>query len=486
MAESLVIEWNRDRLIAATGAPSGKSVNLKSAVFVDREEGLLPAELGQKLSAALSQNGISANEATVVFPRELVTFFRIELPNLSDDEIPAMLELQAATRLTVPVESVYLDFAPLPVKPGSETRDVLMVTAPQKHVNEARACLAACNIELTGVRVCSFGIAASVVHAGMLEKAAGTDSVEAIVSLRSDSIEMIFMSGQNVAFSHAGASWTSIEAVEQAVRAEISRARLAATQDMGQYTVKTLTLIGSPEITAAVPDSISARLNNAEVVRVDPDGTFLSCHLPAGLTAPDLLPIAGVIANRQTQSVDAVDLINPRKTPEKKDYSRLRNIAILGACTLLLVAGWKWRSGKVAQLEKDTAALTREADDWFDAYEMAKKNDLLLAERLKVWSDRDISWLDELTKIQGIMENTERLYIKQFKFSVRSGDYVGAIDASGYAKSRFDVEELMRLLTEAGYEVTPTAITQSLRDPKYSTELVLEINIPERKQEKGT
>ena len=117
---------------------------------------------------------------------------------------------------------------------------------------------------------------------------------------------------------------------------------------------------------------------------------------------------------------------------------------------------------------------------------MAKKNDLLLAERLKVWSDRDISWLDELTKIQGIMENTERLYIKQFKFSVRSGDYIGAIDASGYAKSRFDVEELMRLLTEAGYEVTPTAITQSLRDPKYSTELVLEINIPERKQEKGT
>ena len=226
-----------------------------------------------------------------------------------------------ATRLTVPVESVYLDFAPLPVKPGSETRDVLMVTAPQKHVNEARACLAACSIELTGVRVCSFGIAASVVHAGMLSKAAGTDSVEAIVSLRSDSIEMIFMSGQNLAFSHAGASWTSMEAVEQAVRAEISRARLAAAQDMGQYTVKTLTLIGSPEITAAVPDSISARLNNADVVRVDPDGTFVSCHLPEGLTAPDLLPIAGVIANRQTQSVDAVDLVNPRKTPEKKDYS---------------------------------------------------------------------------------------------------------------------------------------------------------------------
>lgn len=479
MPETLVIEWDRDRLLAATGAVAGTSVNLKSAFVVDREEGILPSELGQKLSAALSQQSVNVTEAIVVFPRELVTFHRIELPNLGDSEIPDMVALQAATRLTVPIESVCLDFAPLPVPPGSETRDVLVVTAPRKHVDDARACLAASGIEMQGLRVSSFGIAATAVHSGLLPKTADANAVEAIVSLSTDSIEMIFMVGHNVAFSHSGASWTSLEAVEQAVRAEISRARMAAAEDMGSYTVKRLTLIGSPEITASVPDTVSNRLNDADVVRVDPADKLLKCQLPNDVTASDMLAISGVIANIGAHSVASVDLINPRKAPKKKDYGRLRTIAIVGVTLLILVGGWKWRTSTVQAIEKKISSIEQESDDILEAYNMAKKNELVLAGRLKSWSDRDISWLDELKKIQELMEGTERIYIKRFKFGVRSGKYVGTVDASGYAKSRRDIEDLMRVLTEHGYEVAPTAITSSLRDPKYTMELMLEISIPE-------
>lgn len=479
MPETLVIEWDRDRLIAATGRGSGSTVRLQSVVVVDREEESAPEELGRRLAAALTGAGITETEAIVVFPRELVTFYRIELPNLADDELPDMVKLQAATRLTVPVESVCLDFAPLPIVSGADTRDVLLVTAPKKHVDEARACLAACNIELNGLRVSSFGIAASVVHSGQLPAAASADEVEAVVSLRSDSIEMIFMTGHSVAFSHSGASWTSIDAVEQAVRAEISRARMAAAEDMGSYNVRRLTLIGSPEITAAVPDSISNRLNNAEVVRIDPAGTLLSASLPEGVAAPDLLAIAGVVANAGARTVAAVDLVKPRRAPEKKDYTRLRTIAIAGAVVLLLVSGWKWRSSRVQALEAKRDVLTSEADDMFEAWEMAKKHELPLAGRLESWENRDINWLDEIQKIQQLMEDTERIYIRRFKFGVRTGKYVGTIDVFGYAKSRRDIEDLMRVLTESGYEVTPTTISQSLRDPKYTMELTLEISIPE-------
>ncbi|MDG1894555.1 MAG: pilus assembly protein PilM [Fuerstiella sp.] len=483
MSETLVIEWDRDRLIAAVGSISGSSVQVRASVAVSREEGISTViELGEKLKTALSSANISATEAIVVFPRHQVTFNRVELPNLSDDEIPDMVRMQAATRLTVPVESVGLDFVPLPVTPGAETRDVLLVTLPQKHVDDVHKALAVAGLEVSGIRISSFGIAEAVVNAGLLSRNVDTKAVEAVISLGSDSIEMIFMTGHSVAFSHSGASWSSLDGIEQAVRAEVSRARLAAAEDIGEYSVRRLTVIGSPDVSAKVPDSITKRLNDAEVVRLDPDGTLVNGTLAEGLAASDVVAVVGAIANAQKASVDAVDLVNPRQTPEKKDYGRLKTILIAGIAALLLAGGWKWRTDKVSALNGEATALADEAADMKDAYKLGK-NDLLLDERLTEWKDRDISWLDELKKIQEIMGSTERVFIREFKFSLRKGDYVASFDAEGYAKSSRDVEDLMRVLTDAGYEVAATPIQQNPRDPNYPTELILEVSIPTPKKE---
>lgn len=477
MAHTLVIEWDRDRLVAAIGSPGGKSVNIESVVCVDRESGnLLAAEIGERLATGLKSAGIEADSASVVFPRDLVSFHRITLPNLSDDELPEMVKMQAATRLTVPIESVCLDFAPLPVPPGSETREVLLVTLPQQYMSQVKEALAVCEISLSSVRISSFGIAASAVQAGLLSKHSDANSIEAIVSLGSDSIEMIFMSGHSVAFAHSGASWTSPDGVEQAVRAEVSRARMAAAEDMGTYTVKRLTLIGSPEITASVPDTISKRLNDAEVIRVDPD-QLLSGTLE-GTSASDMLAIAGAIANSKATSVETVDLVNPREAPEKKDYGRLQKILVGGGIALALIGAWKWRDSQISGYERETASLKADIADMNDRYKMAK-NDLELAENLKSWSDRDISWLDEMVRLRKLMGSTENVFIKDLTFrQSQSKEYVATIDANGLAKSRRAIEDFERTLGEAGYEVKPNEMTQSLRDPDYTMEVKLEVKIP--------
>ena len=81
------------------------------------------------------------------------------------------------------------------------------------------------------------------------------------------------------------------------------------------------------------------------------------------------------------------------------------------------------------------------------------------------------------------MGTTERVYINRFQFAAGGRDEAGTISAEGHAKSRRDIEDLARTLREAGYEVTPTAITQSLRDPGYAMALTLEVEIPIRKQQ---
>lgn len=485
MAQTLVIEWDRDRLLAASGATSGSSVKIAAAATIDRSGNLLAAEIGERLAEGLKSAGITAEEATVVFPRDLVSFHRVTLPNLGDDMIPDMVRMQASTRLTVPVESVCLDFVPLPIAPGAETREVLLVTLPQQYVSQVREALAVCSITLSSVRISSFGIAASVVHAGLLSKQSGSNSVEAIVSLGSDSIETIFMDGNSVAFSHSGASWSSLDGVEQAVRAEVSRARMAAAEDMGSYTVSRVTLIGSDEVTSAVPDTISKRLNDAEVVRVDPDGKLLT-GLFNGISASDMLAIAGAIANTTAGSVQNVDLVNPRKAPEKKDYGRLKKILIGGTIALVVIGGWKWRDGKVSGYESQTAKLQGDILDMRDRFKMSK-NDLALADNLKAWQERDLSWLDEMKKLRELMGSTERVFIKELKFkqSGASKDYVATVEADGLAKSRRDIEDLERTLRKAGYEVKPNTITQSFTDEDYSMAVKLDVRILAPKEPKS-
>lgn len=484
MSDTLVIEWNRDRLIAAIGSAGTKSVGVRAAVTVSREEGrLLPSEIGDALSSALKSSGSTATEAIVVFPRELVTFNRIELPNLSDNEIAAMVPLQAATRLTVPVETVCLDFVPLPVAPNSETREVLLVTVPKKYVSDVKEALAVCRLTLAGVRVSSFGIAASAMHCGLLESTAGSGDVEAFVSMSTDSIEMIFMTGHSVAFSHSGASWTSTEGIEQAVRAEISRARMSAAEDMGSYNVSRLTLIGSAEITAAVPDTISKRLNDATVIRVDPQNLMHgrspseALVLPDGLDASDMLAVVGVIANSQVTSVASVDLINPRKAAEKKDYAKLKKTLLVAGIGALVVGSWGWSKYQVSARTKQIAAIEKETSKLTTKYKNSEP-DRKLDASLTEWKDRDFSWLDEMQKIQSLMGGTDRVLIKKFKFSTRTGSYVALIEAEGLAKSRRDIEDLSKMLDDAGYEVAPKEIKTSLRDPKYNMELRLEMSIP--------
>ena len=478
MSNLLVIEWDRDRLISTTGSASGKSVTLRQVVVTEREnDGLNARELGEKLNASLKSANISAEKAVVVFPRSTVTFRQIQLPHVPDSELPAMIRLQAATRLTVPIESVCLDYTPLPTTSNSESRDVLLVTIPEKNVKQVREALEVAGLELSGLRVSSFGVAASVVHAGIADQTLGADEVEALVWLREDMIEMILLRRQSVLFSHSGASWTSPDRIEQAVRSEISRARLAATEDIGDFTTKQLTLIGSPEILDAVPDSVSQRLNNAEVRRINPDGTLLKANDSEGVTVSELLACSGAIANQQVHTVESVDLVNPRKAPEKKDNRRLKILLYAGASILLLVGGWSYRDNLVRKIEGKTNLATQEANSLRNAYKDAEE-ELNLDRELTDWTNRDINWLNEIKKINELTGGTDRVLVKSLNCSVRQGNDIGSIRIDGNAKSRRDVEELMRAFDEAGYAVSPIEISDSSRDPSYETEMSLELNIP--------
>lgn len=476
-AETLFVEWDQTRLLVVQGSSQNGSTILQHAFAVERDPNLRPGELGDVLKRELDSRGIKASAAVVVFPRELVTFSRVTVPNLPVEELPDLVKMQAATKLTVPVESVCLDFTPLPVVDGMQTRDVLLVTAPQEKVNGAKTALSICGLEVISLQVSSFAIAEEVSASKLLDRTDGNDGLDVVISLSADRIEMLYLAGPLLVFSHSGASWSSEEKIEQAVRSEVSRAQMAATEATGGNQVARITLIGTPEITSAVPDEISKRLNGAEVRRVDPSSLFTG-NRHDSVSPSDLVGLAGAMAQGAKGKYEVVDLVNPRKPLEKKDYTKAKQIAVVALALIACVMLWKWRADtiadkedKIAELEKETAKLRKRYKDSKDLLDLNKE--------LTAWEARDLNWLDEMQRIRDLMEGTDRVLVKKFQFNIRKGDYLASIDVDGIAKSRRDVEDLRKVMVEDGYEISPGDIVPSLRDPAYQMELNVDGNIPE-------
>lgn len=147
----IIIEWDRERLLVVQGRVAGRRVELSLAEELPRGENSedtldIVQRLRQLFPSGSDKRRLSA---TVVFPRQQVTVHRIQLPPVADTEVPDLLKMQAALKLTVPVDTVAMDFTPLPMQPSAVTRDVLLVTVPNDQLALVRRTLGDAGLDLS-------------------------------------------------------------------------------------------------------------------------------------------------------------------------------------------------------------------------------------------------------------------------------------------------------------------------------------------------
>jgi hypothetical protein len=208
------------------------------------------------------------------------------------------------------------------------------------------------------LRVSAFCLAQAAAQAGILAESTDASLVDVIVLMRRDFIEVTFLRGTAVLYCHSGSSWSSADAIERTLRSELTRARMSAAESLGDHRIRRILLIGSTDATAAVSDQLATRFDSATIERIEPATDLVHGPLTEGVTATDVVALAGAIRGYANATVSAVDLINPRKAPEKKDY---RRIGVLGgtlAALLLFAAVYFWRQGQINELTelKDIAA----------------------------------------------------------------------------------------------------------------------------------
>jgi hypothetical protein len=476
------IEWDRDRLVVTQGRIEGAKAQFELVRVFDRhgettDTLALVDQLKQLFALGADRK---RNQVEVILPRQMVTIHRIQLPQVPDAEVPDMIRLQAAMRLTVPIESVCLDFTPLPILPGSPTRDVLLVTVPSDQIAIVRRTLNDAGLELASVRVSAYCVAQAAAAVGILRETVDSNSVDVVAVLRRDFIELTFVRGTSVVFSHSGSAWGSIETIEKTLRSELTRARMSSAEILGEHKINRIVLIGGSEVASAVTDQIASRFDNAKIERIDPSDMIGAASFPEGISATDVFTIAGAISGSEGATVPVVDLIHPRKAPEKKDLRRIKVLLSTLAALVLFAGGYFWRQGRLRELTQDRAIIETENQEIKDLLAAGEK-ELLQFEKVNDWVIRDIEWLDELARLKSILPGNDRIFIDNVSFMTIARNGVANIKLDGYAKSDGDIDTLTRKLVDHGYGVKPfepeyraSAVSQD-----YGVKISLELTLPE-------
>jgi Tfp pilus assembly PilM family ATPase len=196
MPDVLAIHWERRRL-RILEVSIGGALRVTQGFVVDVPES---PSVGW-LRSALHRHNVSAKQALVSLPREDAILRQLELPDAPDDELPLLVHFQASTRSATPLDQLLLDYIPLPRRPGSPSKDVLMASVPRATVDPIRGALAEAGLELISLSISSFSLAELVAHSEAARRMSENQR-SLIIQLDAGRLEIVLLGNRQLLASH--------------------------------------------------------------------------------------------------------------------------------------------------------------------------------------------------------------------------------------------------------------------------------------------
>ena len=484
MADYLALDWEPGRLLAVEAQTQIGGVRLRQAAELVWPEDLDPQadtkSAGQWLKTALNKGGFSAKQVLLSLPREDVVVRQLELPDAPENELPDMVRLQAATKSTVSLDQLLLDFLPLPKAPEAEGQQVLMTTVPSTQIAPIQEILEAAGLELMSIGVSPVCITELAMRA-QRQIPDSENSLSLLVARHNERVEISLMRQGHLLFSHSTRVHDDNgEANDRAVVAEINRARISLQGILEGTDITRVWVLGSDTETADLCGLIRERLE-CDVQPLDPFTSIdakpkLISHLEqrSGFSSP-----VGMLLSHDGGLVPSVDFLNPRRKEIPRDTRKLK--ATLAAAAVVLVAatayGWHWST--LADLD-DQIASAKQKQAQLKATIQKAKPTLQAVTQIGDWNRHNVNWLDTLTQFNGLFtklnvdpasedeeatRDSHRIYLTELHFEATGQASQGQIRAVGFSKVGADVDDLRDELSDQNYRVFPYEIKWSKRDP---------------------
>jgi hypothetical protein len=488
---SFALEFDDHEVVALVVEGTGARLKCRSAGVLTVPESLRrePAgagpALGEWLRGELSRLGGAKGNVLALVPRDEAILRRIDLPDVSDDELPDLVRFQAASKFAQPLDSLCLDYLPLPKAEGATGRSVIAVAVPKVRVDSIRATCAAAGLQVVGVRFAPTSVAELMAR---LDGAVLTRD-ELVLSQHSGRIEITALSRGLVVFSH----WTRLSVSEglspQQVVAEVNRTLVAIRSQQAEFTAARLWLLldslDSAELSNLLASRVGCPVERADLTRVTETGPESTEVATAPARFAGLL--GGLAACREAR-VPGLDFVSPRKTAVKPDVTgrRLKLAGIGAGLAALVFVGST--ALEFSDLSSKTQGLAGEIAD-LDLLIARGKPMVASHTAIDKWLAGQNEWLGEWRDLSAALPGTDRMFFESIRLEPAGGAKGAAagIKLKGYARDRDEIIKLTDAFVrnKDRYTISPHSARNSKDDPFYPWSVEVDVVSKPLPVEKG-
>ena len=344
MPEYLALDFDTHQLAGVCARVSNQRLHIQQCFQLEWPANIDhwtdPAAAGAWLQRELARLRVSAGEVLVSLPRDEVVVRQLDVPDVPDEELPALVRLQAETKSASSLDEMVLDFLPLPRPGDSAARQVLMITIARERLDRLGELTAAAGLELKAAGISTVATSELVARAeAPLDR--DRDEAALVVTQSPHRVEIALVRDDHLLFTHsAQASDADPSAANAATLAEVRRSLGALAQLDANLRATRAWVVGDEAETAVLRRVLEQSLDCA-VSPLEPlaargiaSRTRERQERQAQLAGP-----IGMLLATADPTVATVDLLRPRQPLIRPDRRRLKlGLAIGGAVAVVAIA----------------------------------------------------------------------------------------------------------------------------------------------------
>lgn len=483
MPDFLALDWEHGQVCGLDAEVTAAGVRVRQAFVLNWPDGKSPADdapaAGGWLNEQFKTLGLTGKSVLVTLPREDAVVRVLEVPNVPDSELPNVVRFQAAAKSARTLDTMLLDFLPLPRREGVAGREVLVATIGREVLDPLKLVLSRTGCELAGVSLTAPAMAELIAR---LEKSdpPPAQSVELAIISHEQRVEISLLRDRALLLTHAARlpdDATSPEREQQAIVAEVNRSLVALKRQHPELTLSRTWLWGEPTILSGLASVLRKRFNcdvKVEDPLVLPNLTFdagghVASH--ALFTGP-----VGLLFGQSGRRAESLDFLHPRQPVVPRDLKQLYGTVSSAAAVAILLGAFVWRWYTVSGLDSEAASYRSKAEHLKKEIDAAKPM-VTNVNSISRWGDQNVAWLDRLLELSAAMDGTDKRYLTKLNCQPGAAGIIGVVRGDGFAREREDIDALTaKLSSQPGVTVTPHKIDRTGTDGDYPWKFDLDVS----------
>lgn len=404
----IVIDFDRDRLVAAGVRVDASGITVDTCVSVDRPAEIPwdnPEAVGAWTGERLRDAGLGGRRVVIALPRGDVVLKRLEMPageGFVESDLAGMVRLKMSSQLTMAMEGTAIDYVPLPAgaggtleQPAGSAAQVSVMAAAlprdRKAWCEAAAESAKLKVRRIGLRCYGAGdLVAELSHrqdGPVLAVAMGWRSAEFVVV---EDGQVVFARGVDGARPNGS---EAIDAYAERLAVEAKRTWSSHRMTRTQTELRLVAVLGGGEVARAVALRCAASFECPAECMPMPSQVRFGVEVSED-DREAIAPLVGII-HEEAAGRPYLDLANPRRGPDLG--ARRRQRVMLGALTAIVLCGVPIVMGKLKAASLDAEiARTQSQVNTQAAEKQAFQIKEARLQHIEKWTAPHFDWLAHL------------------------------------------------------------------------------------------